>query len=171
VTLSRIADGDRIAALRAEARGEPRIGPRFTALRDAGGALAALAACRTSTIAPAADNRCDRLDVGQNRTRPRRVRAGALHHAVELQRRLFTQARALPPRSRSVRRGSIARDQHVRAEQQIRLLRERAFDAVGEKSDGTDARDGEHQAATSTVSSPARQSRESIRSASAACHC
>ena len=49
----RLADGDRVAGLDAEARGEPRIGPRFAARRNAGRARRRrVVAASTSMIAP-----------------------------------------------------------------------------------------------------------------------
>ena len=43
------------------------------------------------------------------------------------------------------RQRPIARDHQVGAEQQVRLLRQRALHAIGEEADGADAADGEHQ--------------------------
>ena len=66
-----------------------------------------------------------------------------------------------------VRQRPVAGDEHVGAEQQVRLARERALDAIGEERRRCRrSPTASTSAAISTVSSPARQSRDSIRSAS-----
>ena len=144
-TKRRVANGNRVAALDAEPGSEARVGPCFAPRRNPLRRRAAhVGGIDQQNRTAQRITRSDRLHVGQHRAAGGRIGAVTLHHAVELERRGGHEAAPRRFARERWRQRPVAGDQHIGAEQQVCLARERPLHAIREKPDGANARDREH---------------------------